>query len=89
MHLFGTLGILSTIFGTLIGIYLSILKILFNVPLSNRPLLLLAVLMIIFGVQFFTLGLIGEILTKYRYETSKKKPYNIEVLVNLKSSENK
>lgn len=84
MHLFGTLGILSTAFGTAVGIYLSILKIFFGVSLSDRPLLLLAVLMVIFGVQFITLGLIGEMLTKYRYETSKKKPYNVETWVNLK-----
>jgi len=84
MHLFGTLGILSIGLGTAIGAYLSILRILFNVPLSDRPLLLLAILMVVFGVQFLTLGLIGEMMTRNRYETGNKKPYDIEVLLNFK-----
>jgi len=89
MHLFGTLGILSVALGTAIGIYLSILRIFFGVPLSDRPLLLLAVLMVVFGVQFLTLGLIGEMMTRNRYETSNKKPYDIEVSVNLKHTRSK
>jgi len=83
MHLFGTIGVLSSGLGAIIGIYLSILKILYGVPLSDRPLLLLAILLIIFGVQFFSFGLITEMLTKYQYETNLKKPYDIERYVNL------
>ena len=85
MHLFGTLGILFSAFGTVVCLYLSLLKILFDVPLSERPLLLLGVLMIVFGVQFLTMGLIGEMLTKHRYETSTRKPYSVKARINLKS----
>lgn len=87
MHLFGTIGALSTAVGTVIGLYLSIIRILFGTSISDRPLLLMAILLIIFGIQSFSIGLIGEMLIKNQYETNIKKPYDIERKVNLNLSE--
>ena len=83
MHLFGTIGALSTALGTGIGLYLSLIRLLLGTSISDRPLLLLAILLIIFGVQSFSIGLIGEMLTKYQYETNLKRPYDVEKQVNL------
>lgn len=63
LHIFGIPGIISLFAGLLIGIYLIILKYLENVVLSERPLLLLAILLIIIGLQFFSIGLLGELIT--------------------------
>jgi glycosyltransferase involved in cell wall biosynthesis len=63
MHLFGLPGLVSIIFGVVVGIYLTIERLAFNAHIGARPLLLLAVLLIIIGVQFFGLGIIGEFLT--------------------------
>jgi glycosyltransferase involved in cell wall biosynthesis len=64
LHLFGTLGILSFITGFGIILYLTILKFFDSVPISNRPLFLVGILMAIVGVQFISLGLIAEMITK-------------------------
>ncbi|MBT3721621.1 glycosyltransferase family 2 protein [archaeon] len=79
LHLFGGIGLLSTFFGVLIGIYLVYIKFKFGVAIANRPLLLLCVLFIVLGVQFIIFGIITDILTKIYY--SDKKNYSIEKIL--------
>ena len=62
MHLFGFLGLVSLFTGFVISAYLSILWFQGH-GIGNRPLLFLGVLLIIVGVQSFSLGLIGDMLT--------------------------
>jgi glycosyltransferase involved in cell wall biosynthesis len=59
MHLFGFLGALAFIFGLIVNGYLTYLWFT-GIPLSNRPMLFLGMLLIIVGVQFFSVGLLGE-----------------------------
>lgn len=66
MHFFGTLGTLFLGVGGLITLYLAIMRLFFQVYLTNRPLLLFGVLLLVLGVQFFSLGLLGEMLNKGR-----------------------
>jgi glycosyltransferase involved in cell wall biosynthesis len=61
LHFFGFFGALSFLAGLGILGYLSALWIQ-GQPLSNRPMLFLGMLMIIVGVQFFAVGLLGEML---------------------------
>jgi len=63
LHAFGLPGIVSLSVGLIIGIYLLLLKYVDNVLIGDRPLLLLSVLLILIGIQFISLGLIGEMLT--------------------------
>ncbi|MGB5704282.1 MAG: glycosyltransferase family 2 protein [Polyangiales bacterium] len=62
MHLFGLLGLMFSFFGTLICGYLSVLWFQ-GEPIGARPLLLLGVLLILVGVQSFSIGLLGEFMT--------------------------
>ncbi|MFZ1864989.1 MAG: glycosyltransferase family 2 protein [Polyangiales bacterium] len=62
MHLFGLLGLLFTLLGLAICTYLSVLW-LQGEPIGSRPLLLLGVLLILVGVQSFSIGLLGEFMT--------------------------
>jgi glycosyltransferase involved in cell wall biosynthesis len=62
LHFFGMLGVVTFITGFTIDAYLSILWFLDKITLSNRPILYLGTVLIIVGVQFFSLGLIGEML---------------------------
>ena len=62
MHLFGLPGLLAIAVGVLLGLYLTALKLLANDPIGGRPLLLLSVLLLVVGAQFFGLGLLGEFL---------------------------
>jgi glycosyltransferase involved in cell wall biosynthesis len=68
IHLFGTLGIITTFIGGLVGLYLTLLKVFFNVAIGNRPLLLLTVLLLILGVQFVIFGVMSDILIKIYYK---------------------
>jgi glycosyltransferase involved in cell wall biosynthesis len=62
MHVLGVPGVLALSTGGLIGLWLTAEKILTGASIGNRPLLLLAVLLVLVGVQFFGLGLLGELL---------------------------
>lgn len=64
LHLFGLLGLLSFFAGFGILLYLTINKFIENVPISGRPLFFVGILFAIVGVQFFSIGLIGEMITK-------------------------
>lgn len=61
MHFFGFLGAISFLFGLIVNGYLTYLWF-SGIPLSNRPMLFLGMLLIIVGVQFFSVGFLGEIL---------------------------
>lgn len=62
MHLLGLPGLLALILGVAIGLFLTAEKLLAGATIGTRPLLLLAVLLVVIGAQFFGLGLIGELL---------------------------
>jgi len=64
LHLFGTIGISSFLIGMGICLYLAIYWIFIKSSLSNRPILFLGILLIIVGVQFISLGLLGEMITE-------------------------
>ncbi len=63
MHLFGGLGLVFTITGVGISLYLAIVKILGS-SIGQRPLLQLGVLLTVVGVQLFTLGLVSEMIQR-------------------------
>lgn len=62
LHLFGGLGLLLGLGGTVVLAYLTVLK-LGGAAIGHRPLLTLGVLLVVVGLQFFSLGLISELLT--------------------------
>lgn len=64
LHFFGTFGTLFALIGFIIDAWLTVEWFLNKTSLSNRPLALLGVAMIIVGVQFISLGLIGELIAK-------------------------
>ncbi len=79
LRFFGLIGSGFFIIGIVISIYLSILKLLGEIGLSNRPLLLLGILLMVFGIQIFSVGLIGELIL---YSHAKDiKDYNIEEII--------
>jgi glycosyltransferase involved in cell wall biosynthesis len=62
MHLFGLPGLLSLFLGVLIGLFLTFERLVRDETIGTRPLLMLAVLLVVIGAQFFGLGLLGEFL---------------------------
>ena len=85
IHVFGTLGLASAAMGVLIGLFLTFLKIFFHENIGNRPLLLLAVLLVVIGVQLITMGLLGEMITRTYYESQNKPIYVVREIVNDKA----
>lgn len=72
MHFFGTVGFLLLIIGGAINSYLAIDKIFFDAVLSDRPLLLLGVMLMVLGAQIFSIGFLGELF--FRNHDHFKKP---------------
>jgi glycosyltransferase involved in cell wall biosynthesis len=67
LHLFGGLGLLLGAIGTLLLVYLTALKI-SGEAIGHRPLLTLGVLLMVVGLQFFSLGLLSELITSHHEE---------------------
>jgi dolichol-phosphate mannosyltransferase len=67
LHLFGGLGLLLGALGTTILVYLTVLKAT-GEAIGHRPLLTLGVLLVVVGLQFFSLGLISELITSHHEE---------------------
>jgi hypothetical protein len=74
LHAFGMTGIVSLAIGGLLGAYLTVLK-LFGESIGGRPLLILAVMLIIMGVQLIGMGILGDLLMRIYHEPQGKKQY--------------
>ncbi len=66
LHLFGFWGLVFFLAGFVIDLYLVILKFAEGMSLGNRPLFVGGILLIIVGVQFISVGLLGEMISKTR-----------------------
>jgi glycosyltransferase involved in cell wall biosynthesis len=67
LHFFGGIGLLLGACGFAILLYLTVVK-LGGSAIGGRPLLMLGVLLSVVGIQFFSLGLVGELLTSHHEE---------------------
>lgn len=81
MHVFGMLGLISMVSGGGIGIYLTLVKLVFHVDIGNRPLLILAVLLLLTGVQLFSFGLLAELLMRTYHESQGRPIYRVREVV--------
>ncbi|GAB4524255.1 MAG: glycosyltransferase family 2 protein [Anaerolineales bacterium] len=91
MRLFGGAGLLSTGTGLLIGGWLTLAKLYHGLragwagfqayQIGSRPMLLLAVLLVIVGIQFLMMGLIGEMLVRVYHESQNKPIYTVREVI--------
>ncbi len=77
-HLFGFLGLIAVLLGGGITTVLGIQRLLFDVQLANRPILLLGILLLVTGIQLVTTGLIAEMLARTYHESQEKPVYWIK-----------
>ena len=66
LHLFGSIGLILAGFGFIINVYLFTLWTR-GIKIGDRPLLMLGILFVILGIQFISMGLIGELTTNRRH----------------------
>jgi glycosyltransferase involved in cell wall biosynthesis len=77
LQIFGLFGLLSGGIGIILGLILSYQRLILRQGIGGRPLLLLAILLIVIGFQFITLGLLAEIMVRAYHESSEKRIYHI------------
>lgn len=87
IHMFGTVGILSLGAGLIITTYLAFVRLIMQEAIAHRPLLLAAVLLILVGLQFISIGLIGELLVRIYHESSGKTTYVVAETLNAPGQE--
>ncbi len=77
IHLFGSVGLLSSIAGFALLSVMTYQRLFMHVPMGNRPLLALAVMLVLIGLQFLVFGLLAEVLARTYYESQNKKIYAV------------
>lgn len=78
IHIFGGLGLSLGILGGLVTLYLVLMRLVFGTGLTDRPLFTASILAMIMGVQFFTLGILADVMVKIYYGQKERKNYLIE-----------
>ena len=77
MHVFGFAGLLALMAGLAIATWLAAEKLLLGADIGNRPLLLMAVVAILSGVQLFSFGLLAELQMRTYHESQGRPIYRV------------
>jgi glycosyltransferase involved in cell wall biosynthesis len=85
MHLFGSLGLGLMALG-LLSVGATVAMKFAGTDMTGNPLLLLSALLVLVGVQFVSLGLMGEVLARIYFESQGKSPYVLRETRNIEPS---
>jgi len=77
IQVFGVIGLVCGLVGLLITGVLGFERLFLGVPLANRPLVWLGILLTLMGLQFITMGLLGELLVRTYHESQSKPVYRV------------
>ncbi len=77
LYVFGAAGFLVGGIGTLLGAYLTVFKLLTENKIGERPLLQLAALLMVLGVQFISTGIVADMIMRTYHESQRKPIYFI------------
>jgi len=83
MKLFGAVGLLCGVVGLVSGVATISMKIVQDVDMTGNPLLLLAALSTMLGVQFLGMGMLGELGARIYYEAENNQPFAIRHRLNF------
>jgi len=75
------LGLLSGGAGALITFYLVYIKLFLEQAIGGRPMLIFGIFLMFMGLQFITVGLLGEMQTRIYHETQRKAVYVVRDLM--------
>lgn len=89
LHFFGSVGMMGVFGGSAIALWLAFLKLINGQHLmtSHGPLLFFAAVLIIAGVQFLALGLLGEMQVRHYHQSVKHASYSVERVLRAKREE--
>lgn len=85
MKLFGRFGLMCLVIGMFAGAVTTTMKFAGGVDMTGNPLLLLTVLSSMLGVQFLSLGLLGEVNARIYYATQPNRNFAIRELINFEA----
>jgi glycosyltransferase involved in cell wall biosynthesis/uncharacterized membrane protein YbhN (UPF0104 family) len=83
MKLFGGIGLACGGLAGLAGAATIVMKLWQGIDMTGNPLLLLAVFAGMVAIQFFVLGMLGELGVRTYYESQQRRPYAVRELVNF------
>jgi len=91
LQFFGLFGFAGVGLGTLIGFFLVIKKLFMgqSIMLQHGPLLFLAALLILSGIQLVSVGLVGEMVTRTYFESQRKATYAVQEIISHGGHEQK
>jgi glycosyltransferase involved in cell wall biosynthesis len=87
MHVFGSAGLASIGFGILSAIATVVMKKWMGPLMPHNSLLLLSVMFVLVGVQFLSIGLLGELMTRTYFESQGKRAYLVRNALNFDERE--
>ena len=82
MKVFGLAGLVSFFGGLCVAAYLTYLKLGLGRELANRPMLLMAVLLILVGIQLLSLGLVANVVGRTYHEAQRRPPSHVRKWIN-------
>lgn len=85
MQIFGGLGMLSILMGILSAGATVFMKLAVGTNMTGNPLLYMTILAVLVGIQFITMGFLGEINIRTYHESVKKPIYVIRDVIGEKS----
>jgi len=86
MHIFGSFGLSAIVAGVLIATYLALVKFMGQQDIGDRPLLFLAIVLFLSGIQLFSFGLLAEVLMRTYHESQRRPIYRVREIVAAPSS---
>ncbi len=81
IHVFGMFGLASSGLGFVIAFVMILQRQVIGTPMGDRPLLLLAILLLFMGVQFITIGLLAELQARTYHESQDKPIYYVQQIL--------
>lgn len=82
-HFFGSLGFISFFLSFLGGLYVTY-KTIIGRSIFDSPVFHISIMSFLTGIQFFLMGLLGEVLIRTYHEAQNKRPYIIKEQQNIK-----
>lgn len=83
MRLFGGMGLCCGAAGFVAGVAALVMKLASGFDMTGNPLLYVSLFGALLGLQFASLGMLGEVCARIYYESQNRKPYTIRRLVNF------
>jgi glycosyltransferase involved in cell wall biosynthesis len=74
-HFFGRIGLLLGGLGSAMLLHLSIVKFILQEDIGSRPMLIIAIMLVLMGVQTFTTGILSELSTRTYFATKNHRSY--------------